>query len=98
MTCCGSDTSLELSERIWFFGDIAAMTRGEHEKAMVDWTEQHLEATMIAQNYILSTNVWIKHEALNWAIALTIVALVLLFALGVAYGFAVANISVQPTR
>jgi hypothetical protein len=91
------DISLKASERIWFFGDVASMTRWEHRKAMGDWTEQNLEATLITQNYILSRNVWIKYQALNWAIALTIVALVLLFALGVAYAIAVANIPLQPT-
>jgi len=89
-------TSLDVSERIWFFGDIASMTGKEHRKAMADWDKHDLEATMTAQNYILSRNVWIKHEALNWAIALTIVALVLLFALGIAYGVAVANTPLPP--
>lgn len=91
------DTSLEISERIWFFGNIASMTKEEHKKAIGNWTEQSVEATMIVQNYILSKNVLIKHEALNWAIALTIAALLLLFALGVAYGIAVANIPLPPT-
>jgi hypothetical protein len=73
------------------------MTREEHKAALITWTEQNLEETLIAQNHILSRNVWAKHEALNWAIALTIVALVLLFALGMAYGIAVANLPLQPT-
>lgn len=85
------DKSFEVSERIWFFGDIASMTREEHKKAMGEWDEQSAESTMVAQNHILSTNVWIKHNALNWAIAFSIVAFVLLFALGIAYGIAVAN-------
>ena len=83
-------------EKLWFFGDIAAMSKEEHRSAIANWTEQDLEKTMVAQNYILSRNVWVKHEALNWAIALTIVALVLLFALGLAYGFAVANSPLRP--
>lgn len=95
------DTALKASERMWFFGDIASMTREEHRKIVIDWTEQgqeqDIEATMIAQNHILSKNVWIKYEALNWAIAFTIVALVLLFALGITYGIAVANIPLQST-
>jgi hypothetical protein len=33
---------------------------------------------MIFQNHILSRNVWIKHDALNWAIAFTILALMAL--------------------
>jgi hypothetical protein len=39
-----------------------------------------------------SDRMWFfKHEAINWAIAFAIVALILLFALGVAYGIAVTN-------
>jgi pycsar effector protein len=91
------DRSLRATERIWFFGDIASMTREEHKAALITWTEQNLEETLIAQNHFLSKNVWTKYEALNWATALTIVALVLLFALGMAYGIAVANLPLQPT-
>jgi Family of unknown function (DUF5706) len=90
------DNSLQHRERIWFFGDIASMTREEHREALANWTERDLEATLVTGNHILARNVWIKHEALNRAIALTIVALILLFALGVAYGIAVAGTSLQP--
>ena len=90
------DAALKASERIWFFGDVASMTRQEYRAAIVDWTDKDLEATLIVQNHILSNNVWIKHEALNWAIAFTIAALMLLFGLGVAYGIAVANTPLQP--
>lgn len=83
--------TLEPVEKLWFFGDIAGMSRNEHRSAMANWTAQDLEKTMEAQNYILSKNVWDKHQALNWAIAFTIIALVLLFALGLAYGIAVEN-------
>jgi hypothetical protein len=85
------DLSLQTREKLWFFGDIAAMSREEHQAALAAWTEQDLENTMAAQNYILSKNVWAKHESLNRAIALTIIALMLLFALGLAYGIAVVN-------
>jgi hypothetical protein len=85
------DASLPKSERMWFFGDVASMTRQDYGEVMVEWTERDVERTMIAQNHILSENVWTKHEALDWATACTIVALILLFALGVAYGIAVAN-------
>jgi hypothetical protein len=85
------DTSLKAAERIWFFGDLASMSSEDHQRAMANWTEQDFEQSMIAQNYILSRNVWDKHDALNWAISLTIAALVLVFALGVAYGIAVAH-------
>lgn len=85
------DTSIEKSARMWFFGDVASMTRQDYAAVVGEWTEQDVERTMMAQNHILSKNVWTKHEALNWAIACTIVALILFFALGVAYGIAVAN-------
>ncbi len=85
------DTALKPSEKTWFFGDIASLTKEDYREALAQWTEQEAEATMMAQNHILSNNVWIKHEALNYAIAFTIVALVLLFGLGVAYGVAVAT-------
>jgi hypothetical protein len=52
---------------------------------------------MIVQNHILSRNVWIKYNALNWAIAFTILALMLLFALGMAYGIVVANAPARAT-
>ena len=86
------DKSIKASERIWFFGDINSMTRDAHKEAMANWSEHNVKETMLAQNYILSKNVWIKHQSLNWATALTIMAIVFLFALGVAYGIAVANI------
>lgn len=89
------DGALKASERLWFFGDVASITREEYRAAAMDW-EHNLEATMIAQNHILSRNVWTKHQALNWAITFTIVALMLVFGLGVAYGIAVANVPPAP--
>jgi len=85
------DASLKNSERMWFFGDVASMSREDYARVVVEWTEQGLERTLIAQNHILSRNVWTKHEALNWAIVFTITALMLLFAIGVAYGIAVSG-------
>jgi hypothetical protein len=85
------DNSTKNSTRIWFFGDIASMSREDHRAAVVEWSEQNFEEALTAQSHILSTNVWTKHEALNRAIALTIVALILLFGLGVAYGIAIAS-------
>ena len=76
---------LNIMERLWFFGDIASMTPTEHRAAMDRWTEKDLENTMVVQNYILSTNVWRKHQALNRAIALTIGVLVLLLVIGVVH-------------
>lgn len=92
----GRNLELNSVEKLWFFGDIAARSMEEHRAAMANWSEQDLEKTMVVQNYILSRNVWVKHEALNWAIALTIAALILLFMLGLAYGTAVANSALQP--
>lgn len=85
------DGSVSSSERMWFFGDVAAMTREEYRATMTAWSEEDLEKTMIVQNHILARNVWIKHESLNWAIAFTIVALILLLLLGGAYGIALEN-------
>ena len=90
------DTALKDSERLWFFGDVASMSRADFRATISEWSEQDLEASMTVQNHILSRNVWVKHEALNWAVAFTIVALMLLFALGVAYGIAVADAPLPP--
>jgi hypothetical protein len=86
------DASLKRSQRMWFFGDVASMSREDFAATMAEWSEQDLEQTLVAQNRILSKSVWTKHESLNWAIAFTIVALMLLFGLGVAYGIAVVNL------
>ena len=95
------DTSLATSERMWFFGDVASIPRKEYAAIVVAGTEQdlehNLERTMIAQNHILSENVWTKHQALSWAMAFTIVALMFLLSLGIAYGFAVANTPLPST-
>jgi hypothetical protein len=82
---------LTVSQRLWFFGDINAMKRFEYTEALERWTEQDLEETLTAQNHILSQSVWIKHEALHKAIVLTIVGLILLVPLGVAYAIAVTH-------
>jgi hypothetical protein len=79
------------AENLWFFGDIAAMSKDEHRNAMSKWAEPDVVAMLVSQNYILSKNVWVKHEALNRAILLTIAALVLLLALGLVYGVAMAR-------
>ncbi len=84
----GQEPALKGSERLWFFGHIAAMTREEYHAAVQSWSEAQMEATMTAQNYILACNVRKKFDSLNWAITLTIVALILLFALGVVYALA----------
>ena len=68
------------------------MSQDEHKKLMGQWSEENLEATMSAQNFILSKNVSIKFDSLNRAISLTIVSLILLFGLGIAYAIAVANL------
>jgi hypothetical protein len=89
------DTSLKASEQIWFFGDVASLSKDEYKAVLANWTEEDLKSTLIVQNHILSKNVWTKHEALNWAIAFTITALILIFILGVVYGIAVANIPMR---
>ena len=81
----GPAPTLKPTERLWFFGDIAAMTREEHQALVREWSEEQLEATMTAQNHILAGNVRRKFDALNLAISLTIASLILLFALGFAY-------------
>jgi hypothetical protein len=87
-----------LDERLWFFGDVATMSRQAYGDALDAWTDQRFETAIIAQNHILSKNVWIKHEALNRAILCTIVALVLFFCLGVAYGIAVTHMPLPVAR
>lgn len=42
---------------------------------------------LVSQSYIFSTNVWYKHQALNWAIVFTIAAVGLLFVFGVSYAW-----------
>lgn len=81
----GWSATLKPTERLWFFGDIAAMTREEHEKLVRDWSEEQMEATMTVQNHILAGNARKKFDALNVAISLTVASLMLLFALGFAY-------------
>jgi Family of unknown function (DUF5706) len=80
-------------ERLWFFGDIAAMSREQHREAMAGWDERSLERSLLSQIHILSRNVAIKHTALNRAVACTVIALLSLLALGIAYGVAVASAS-----
>lgn len=76
---------LRPDEKLWFFNHIAEMSREEYRAAVQDWSKEKLEATMTAQNHILSGNVRTKYNALNRAITLTIVAIVALFGLGIAY-------------
>jgi hypothetical protein len=81
------------AERLWFFGDIAAMSREQHREAMAAWDEHTLERSLLSQIHILSRNVVAKHAALNRAVTFTVIALLLLLALGIAYGVAVASAS-----
>lgn len=85
------DPMLQNTEKLWFFGDVASLSRDVHRSTMDGCTEQDLEATMVAAIYNLSKNVWIKHNAINWAMAHTIAALIFLFGLGLAYAIAVVN-------
>lgn len=81
----GREPKLTTSEKLWFFGHIAEMQREDYSVAMRGLSEDQVKTTMIAQNHILACNVQRKFDSLNRAITLTIVALILLFALGVAY-------------
>jgi|RhiMethySRZTD1v2_1073278.scaffolds.fasta_scaffold320906_2 hypothetical protein len=87
----GEVIKLSDHEKFWFFGHLASMSQDEYKKLMTQWSKPHLEATMSAQNFILSRNVRVKFDSLNRAISLTIISLILLFALGIAYAIAVAN-------
>jgi len=92
----GEVIELADKEKLWFFGHVASMSRDQHKKLVAGWSKANMEATMVAQNYILSRNVKTKYDSLNVAISLTIVALILLFCLGIAYAVAVANYSPPP--
>ena len=87
----GSGPILKETEKLWFFAHIADMDRAEYESLMHNLQDGHVEATMIAENYILAYNVRTKYDALNWAISLTVAALILLFALGFVYALTVSG-------
>jgi hypothetical protein len=72
------------------------MSRDQHLGLLKHWSEQNLEATMSAQNYTRNERKT-KDDSLNWAISLTITALILLFVLGATYAITVAKTSLQPT-
>lgn len=78
-------------EKLWFFGHVAAMPRETYKSLLDPFDERDVVATMLAQNHILSRNVRTKFDALNWAISLTIAAIVLFFVLGMVYALAVAG-------
>ena len=62
----------------------------ERYKQLLDpFLQTNIEATMLKQNHILARNVGTKFDALNWAISLTVAAIILFFALGIAYACAV---------
>ena len=81
----GSEPVLNDKEKLWFFGHVAAMPRETYKRLLEPFSEANIEATMLAQNYILSRNVSTKFNALNWAISLTIAAIILFFIMGVVY-------------
>jgi hypothetical protein len=86
------DTNAPQADRLWFFGDIAEMSRERHATAIVALSDAtlstRLEAMLISQCHTLSVNVVRKHRALNWAISSTMAAVVLLFALAATYALA----------
>jgi hypothetical protein len=69
------------------------MSREQHREAMATWDERTLERSLLSQIHVLSRNVVAKHIALNRAVICTVIALLLLLALGIAYGAAVASAS-----
>jgi Family of unknown function (DUF5706) len=87
------DMATEPTDRLWFFGDIAGMSREQHREAMAAWDERTLERSLLSQVHILSRNVVAKHTALNRAVTCTVIALLLVLALGIAYGVAVGSAS-----
>jgi hypothetical protein len=78
-------------EKLWFFGHVGSMTRENYGRLLNPFVEADIEATMLAQNHILSRNVATKYDALNYAITLTIVAIILFFVLGIVYAATVAE-------
>lgn len=92
-----AEKNLTDKEKLWFFGHLASMSRDQHKTLLNQFSEEHLEATMSAQNFILSHNVNTKYNSLNFAISLTIISVILLFALGIAYAIAVAQSSLPST-
>ncbi len=87
----GQEPELTDKEKLWFFGHIGTMTRETYKQGLYPFFEENIEATMLAQNHILSRNVTTKFDALNWAISLTIISLVLFLVLGAVYASAVAK-------
>jgi len=85
------DKTLPNVRKLWFFGDVASMSKPHHAQAVGELTDEtfssHLEAMLVSQSYIFSTNVWYKHQALNWAIVFTIAAVGLLFVFCVSYAW-----------
>jgi hypothetical protein len=85
----GREPALSDKEKLWFFGHVAAMSRETYKRLLDPFVEADVVATMLSKNHILSQNVATKFDALNWAISLTIAAIVLFFILGMVYASAV---------
>jgi hypothetical protein len=85
------DAEAPPAERIWFFGDIAEMSRAQHREIMAAWNEAGFGQSLISQIHVLSRNVTAKYVAVNLATAFSVAALLRLFALGLIYGWAVAT-------
>lgn len=81
------DTALPDVRRLWFFGDVAGMSRDDYTRALTTVEgaafDADVEAMLVSQNHLLATTVLRKHRALNWANGFTMVALACLFLLGV---------------
>jgi hypothetical protein len=87
----GPEPALKDTEKLWFFAHIASMTQEQHRALIQSLAGEHIEATMTAENHILAGNLKNKFDAVNWAISLTIVSLIVLFVLGVAYELTVVK-------
>jgi len=81
----GREPPLMDKEKLWFFGHVASLPRETYKRLLDPFVEADIEATMLAQNHILARNVTTKFNALNWAISLTIAAIIAFFLMGLVY-------------
>lgn len=81
------DTTLPEDMRVWFFGDIAGLSREAYARSIAaipeDALDARVEAMLTSQVHILATSVMRKHRALNWAIGFTMAAVACQCLLGV---------------
>jgi Family of unknown function (DUF5706) len=87
----GGDAELSTREKLWFFAHVGAIPLATYKQLLDPFNQADIEATMFAQNHILSRNVATKFDAWNTATSLTIAAVVLFFLLGIVYAAASAR-------